>query len=105
MTTRHLIPPATGAKEVLKVNVYERSISLNCMLAPLFPYLGPGAIVVTAALQRGIPGKQYGQFFHELPGGDQLHCGLEHGHDAARLSDVRRQVPRRQCCPERQPEP
>jgi hypothetical protein len=54
-------------KEVTKLNVYERTISLNTQLAPLFPYFGPGSVVVCATLQRGRPQQDHGQFFHEIP--------------------------------------
>ena len=52
----HRIPPPTGAREPLKVNVYERMQHANTQLVPLFPYYGPGAIVYSGALFRGGPG-------------------------------------------------
>ncbi len=33
-------------------------------LLPLFPYLGPGAMLPAGALFRGRPGAEYGRFFH-----------------------------------------
>jgi hypothetical protein len=36
----------------------------NTKIAPLFPYLHPGAIVPTGSLFIGGPGTNYGQFFH-----------------------------------------
>ena len=60
----HRIPPPTGAREPLKVNVYERMQHANTQLVPLFPYYGPGAIVYSGALFRGGPGYDVGHFFH-----------------------------------------
>jgi hypothetical protein len=59
------IPRPTGDKEVVKVNAYERAISLNTQLGPVFPYFGPGSLVPTVCLQRGRPSQDHGQFFHE----------------------------------------
>ena len=59
------IPLPAGDKEVLKVNAYERAMTLNSQLVPLFPYAGPGDMVACAVTLRGRPGAEYGQFFHE----------------------------------------
>ncbi|MDP4511793.1 cupin domain-containing protein [Nonomuraea turcica] len=59
------IPLPGRDKEVLKINVFERGMSLNTQLAPMFPYVGPGDLVPTACLLRGRPGEEYGQFWHE----------------------------------------
>jgi hypothetical protein len=76
------IPPPAGDKEVVKVNVYERGISLNSQLAPLFPYFGPGSLVACAAVQRGRP-EEHGQFFHE---NSQEEVSLALGSNLARMS-------------------
>lgn len=59
------IPLPSGDKEVVKVNAYERSITLNSQLSPMFPYHGPGDMVVCGIAMRGRPGEDYGQFYHE----------------------------------------
>jgi hypothetical protein len=59
------IPPPTRDKEVVKVNAYERAMTLNSQLVPVFPYTGPGDMAVCAVTLRGRPGEEYGQFFHE----------------------------------------
>lgn len=59
------IPLPTGDKEVAKVNAYERAMTLNSQLVPVFPYTGPGDMVVCAVTMRGRADKDYGQFFHE----------------------------------------
>ncbi|MDP4505297.1 cupin domain-containing protein [Nonomuraea turcica] len=60
-----VIPLPARGKEVLKVNVFERGMSLNTQLAPMFPYTGPGDLVPCGCLLRGRPGEEYGQFWHE----------------------------------------
>ncbi|MCF6476406.1 hypothetical protein FAF44_49920 [Nonomuraea sp. MG754425] len=45
--------------------MFERGMSLNTQLAPVFPYAGPGDLVPCACLLRGRPGQEYGQFWHE----------------------------------------
>lgn len=60
-----MIPPPPGDKEVVKVNMYDRAISLNSQLAPVFPYYGPGSLIACLALQRGRVDQDHGQFFHE----------------------------------------
>jgi hypothetical protein len=59
------IPVPSGEREVVKLNIFERAISLNSQLAPVFPYFGPGELVANACLLRGQPEEEYGQFFHE----------------------------------------
>lgn len=58
------IPPPSGAREPLKVNVYEQMQHANTKLVPLFPYYGPGAMVLSGAIFRGGPGYDVGHFFH-----------------------------------------
>ncbi|MGH7899484.1 MAG: hypothetical protein ACREQQ_16130 [Candidatus Binatia bacterium] len=58
------IPPPDGSREPLKVNVFEKMQTGNTQLMPLFPYLGPGAIVPAGAIFQGAPNADYGQFFH-----------------------------------------
>ena len=60
---RH-IPPPTGDREPLKVNVYERMQHTNSQLIPLFPYHGPNAMVPCGSIFRGEPGLDMGHFFH-----------------------------------------
>lgn len=60
----HRIGRPNGAREPLKVNVFERMQHANTQLVPLFPYYGPGAIVLSGALFRGGPGYDAGHFFH-----------------------------------------
>ncbi|QFG21316.1 hypothetical protein [Actinomadura sp. WMMB 499] len=59
------IPPPAADKEVVKVNAYERSLTLNSQLVPLFPYSGPGDLVACGVTMRGRPDEEFGQFFHE----------------------------------------
>ncbi len=61
----NLIPPPDGGREPLKVNVYERMQHANTKLVPLFPYYGPGAMVLSGAVFRGSPGYDVGHFFHK----------------------------------------
>jgi hypothetical protein len=59
------IPPPAGAREPLKVNVYERMTDASCQLMPLFPYRDAGAIVPCGAIFTGEPGDgKFGHFFH-----------------------------------------
>jgi hypothetical protein len=58
------IAPPGDSKEPLKVNVFHHMAGANCQLLPLFPYLGPGAIVPCGAIFTGAPGAQFGHFFH-----------------------------------------
>jgi hypothetical protein len=62
--TRHRIPPPTGEREPLKMNVFEYTTGAACQLQPLFPYHGPGAIVPCTAMMQGVPGGHFGHFFH-----------------------------------------
>jgi hypothetical protein len=59
------IPLPAGDKEVLKVNAFERAMTLNGQLLPVFPYSGPGDMLACEITLRGRPGEEYGQFFHE----------------------------------------
>lgn len=62
------IPAPTGEREVLKVNIFERMITANTVLMPLFPYLGPGAILVAGGLIGGgtdALGTGTGTFHHQ----------------------------------------
>lgn len=59
------IPLPAKDKEVVKVNAYERTMTLNSQLVPLFPYSGPGDLVACGTSLRGRPDAEYGQFFHE----------------------------------------
>ena len=72
----HRIPPPDGAREPLKVNVYERMQHANTQLVPLFPYYGPGAIVYSGALFRGGPGYDVGHFFHNNTVTRSRSCGV-----------------------------
>jgi hypothetical protein len=58
------IAPPDDSKEPLKANVFDRMAGANCQLLPLFPYLGPGAIVPCGAIFTGAPGAEFGHFFH-----------------------------------------
>lgn len=58
------IPPPTGARQPLKVNVFERMQAANTELVPFFPYYGPGAFIPAGAIFRGEPGLDMGHFFH-----------------------------------------
>jgi hypothetical protein len=62
------IPAPSGEREVLKVNIFERMITANTVLMPVFPYLGPGAIVICGCLVGGGPdalGVGRGSFQHQ----------------------------------------
>jgi hypothetical protein len=62
------IPAPTGDREVLAVNIFERMITANAVLMPIFPYLGPGAIVIGGCLVGGGPdalGTGRGSFHHQ----------------------------------------
>jgi hypothetical protein len=71
---RHIHRPAPD-KPPLKVNVFEKMQSSNTQLLPLFPYLGPGAIVPCGAIFHGGGGgglgsvseanAEFGRFFHD----------------------------------------
>lgn len=53
---------------MLKVNIFERMITANTVLMPVFPYLGPGAIVIGGCLVGGGPdalGIGGGSFHHQ----------------------------------------
>lgn len=59
-----VIPPPSGAKEPLKVNVYRFIQNTPSTLVPLFPYFDEGSIVPCTATFRGAPGKKFGRFQH-----------------------------------------
>ncbi len=56
--------PAAKDREPLRTNVFELMRTTTTQLLPLFPYLGPGAMLPAGALFQGRPGAQYGRFFH-----------------------------------------
>jgi hypothetical protein len=58
------IEPADDRRPPLKVNIYESARGATSTLAPLFPYLHPGAIVPTVALFWGRQDGDYGFFQH-----------------------------------------
>jgi len=58
------IPKPRADRPPLRVNVLHFMQKCNTALAPLFPYLHPGAMVPAGALIIGGPGKDYGQFYH-----------------------------------------
>ena len=58
------IPPPRPDRPPLKTNLLERMQQANTTLAPLFPYMHPGAIIVGGSLFMNIPGLDYGQFYH-----------------------------------------
>ena len=60
----HRIPLPGGKREPMRVNVFERVTGSGCSLLPLFPYVGPGAIVPCGVVFEGGPDADYGQFFH-----------------------------------------
>ncbi len=59
-----VIPPPRADRPPLLANLLNVMQQANTTLAPLFPYLHPGAIVPTGALFIGAPGKDYGQLYH-----------------------------------------
>lgn len=59
-----VIPPPRPDRPPLRANLLNVMQKANTTLAPLFPYLHPGAIVPTGALFIGGPGKDYGQLYH-----------------------------------------
>lgn len=59
-----VIPPPRADRPPLRANVLHTMQQANTSLAPLFPYMHPGAIVPTASLFIGGPGRHYGQFYH-----------------------------------------
>lgn len=61
--TRH-VPKPGGAREPLKVSVYERMSKSSAQLMPIFPYDGAGAIVPCGAMLYSGPDKSHGHFFH-----------------------------------------
>ncbi|HLT35417.1 MAG TPA: hypothetical protein VK034_04005 [Enhygromyxa sp.] len=59
-----VIPPPRADRPPMRANLLNVMQQANTTLAPLFPYLHPGAIVPTGALFIGEPGKDYGQLYH-----------------------------------------
>jgi mannose-6-phosphate isomerase-like protein (cupin superfamily) len=57
------LPPAKD-REPLRTNVFELMRGTSTQLLPLFPYLGPGAMLPAGALFRGRPDANFGRFFH-----------------------------------------
>ncbi|MEZ0353741.1 hypothetical protein [Mycobacterium sp. pR1184] len=61
----HRIPPPSGHREALKVNVFEFMAGAACQLLPLFPYHDAGAIVPCGAVFTGdADDSDFGHFFH-----------------------------------------
>jgi hypothetical protein len=59
------IPPPSGAREPLKVNVFDLMTGAASQLLPLFPYHDAGAMVPCGAIMTGDPNdSQFGHFFH-----------------------------------------
>jgi hypothetical protein len=59
------IPPPSGAREPLKVNVFDLMTGAVCQLLPLFPYHDAGAMVPCGAIMTGNSGdSEFGHFFH-----------------------------------------
>ena len=56
--------PAAKDREPLRTNVFELMRTTTTQLLPLFPYLGPGAMLPAGALFQGRPGAEFGRFFH-----------------------------------------
>lgn len=59
------IPPPSGKREPLKVNVFDLMTGAASQLLPLFPYHDAGAIVPTGSIMTGDPhDSDFGHFFH-----------------------------------------
>src|SRR4029450_1363566 len=59
------IPPPSGPREPLKVNVFDMMTGAACQLLPLFPYPDAGATVPCGAVFTGEPDDaEFGHFFH-----------------------------------------
>lgn len=59
------IPPPSGAREPLKVNLFDFITGAACSLLPLFPYHDAGTIVPCGAVFTGNPeDSEFGHFFH-----------------------------------------
>jgi hypothetical protein len=59
------IPPPSGHRDPLKVNVFDFMTGAACQLLPLFPYHDAGAIVPCGAVFTGDPhDSDFGHFFH-----------------------------------------
>jgi len=59
-----VIPRPRADRPPLRANVLHIMQQANTTLAPLFPYMHPGAMVPAASLFIGGPGRDYGQFYH-----------------------------------------
>ena len=59
-----VIPPPRPDRPPLKVNLLNYMQKANTTLAPLFPYLHPGAIITGGSLFMAGPEQDYGQFYH-----------------------------------------
>ncbi len=63
--TARRIPPPSGPREPLKVNVFDMMTGAASQLLPLFPYHDAGAIVPCGAVFTGDPDDaEFGHFFH-----------------------------------------
>lgn len=59
------IPPPSGVREPLKVNIFDFMMGAACQLLPLFPYHDAGALVPCGAVFSGDPqDSDFGHFFH-----------------------------------------
>lgn len=61
---RRIAPPPAD-KRPIKENIYRVAQGANCQLFPVFPYSGPGDIVVTCSARRSRGGEDLGSFIHE----------------------------------------
>lgn len=59
------IAPPPPRKLPIKENIYRVAQGANCQLFPVFPYMGPGDIVVTCSARRSRGGEDLGAFIHE----------------------------------------
>lgn len=61
----HRIPPPSGPREPMKVNVFDVMTGAACQLFPLFPYFDAGAMVPCGAIMSGDANDSaFGHFFH-----------------------------------------
>jgi phage FluMu protein Com len=63
--SQRTIPKASGQRQPLKVNAFEAAKSACSKLLPLFPYVGPDAIVPALGVSFQEEGRPMGRFFHE----------------------------------------
>jgi hypothetical protein len=59
-----IIPPPRADRQPLHANLFSVMQKANTTLAPLFPYMHPGAIVPTGSMFVGGHEQDYGQFYH-----------------------------------------